>query len=121
MIYNLMVTLVAATDYIRAFCQVDDAMPYIIMHGGNQIGEKMFMLVFMKAWEHCTTKHAPEDLIGAIEHYINTGVFGTIDSQSQWKLTVTKDFKLEAVNFSAWHLKKVMVRLGDIAEHLIQD
>ncbi len=33
-IYNLMVKLVAATDYNSAFCQVDDSIP-CIMHGGN--------------------------------------------------------------------------------------
>jgi hypothetical protein len=74
------------------FCQVDDAIPYI-MHGGNWISEKLFMLVLIEAWENCPMKRAKEELIKAVELYINTGVFGTIDSQSQWKLPVTKDFE----------------------------
>jgi len=119
-IYNLMVKLVAATDYESAFCQVDDAIP-CIMHGGNRIGEKLFMLVLIEAWENCPTKRAKEELIKAVELYINTGVFGTIDSQSQWKLPVTKDFELETVSFSAWRVKKVIARLPNLADQLLRE
>jgi hypothetical protein len=69
------------------------------MHGGNWIGEKLVMLVLTEAWGNHPTKHAREELISAGELYINTGVFGTIDSQSQWKLPETKDFILETVKF----------------------
>jgi len=50
------------------------------MHGGNWIGEKLVMLVLTEAWGNHPTKHAREELISAGELYINTGVFGTIDS-----------------------------------------
>jgi hypothetical protein len=119
-IYNLMVKLVAATDYESAFCQVDDAIP-CIMHGGNQIGEKLFMLVLIEAWENCPMKCAKEELVKAVELFINTGVFGTIDSQSQWKLLEAKDFELETVSFSAWHVKKVIARLADLADQLLRE
>jgi len=90
------------------------------MHGGNRIGEKLFMLVLIEAWENCPTKHAKEELIKAVGLYINTGVFGTIDSQSQWKLPVTKDFELETISFSAWHVKKVIARLADLADNYFE-
>ena len=89
------------------------------MHGGNWIGEKLFMLVMTEAWEKCQTKHAREELIRAVQHNINTGVFGTIDSQAQWTLPVTKDFELKTVSFSAWHVKKVIARLAELAEQLL--
>jgi hypothetical protein len=117
-IYNLMVKLVGATDNESRFCEVDDAVP-CIMHGGNRMGEKLFMLVLTEAWENCTTTREREVLIAAVEHYINTGVFGNIESQSQWKLPVTKDFELETVTFSAWRVKKVISRLGDLADKLL--
>jgi hypothetical protein len=118
--YNLMTKLVAATDYDSAFCQVDDAIP-CIMHGGNRMGEKIFMLVLIESWERCITKRDKEELINHVENYINTGIFGTAESQSQWKLPLTKEFELETVSFSAWHVKKVLLKLGDLAEQLLGD
>jgi hypothetical protein len=60
--YTLMTKLVASKDYESAFCEVEDAIP-CIMHGGNRIGEKLFTVVMLEAWEDCITKSSKEMLI----------------------------------------------------------
>jgi hypothetical protein len=115
-----MTKLVSATDYESAFCEVKDAIP-CIMHGGNQIGEKMFMMVLMEAWDYCITKRDREHLISIVEQYINTGIFGTRESNAQWKLPLTKELELETVSFSAWRVKRILLKLGDLAGRLLHD
>jgi hypothetical protein len=116
-IYNLMTKLVASFDYDSAFCQVQDAIP-CVMHGGNRINEKLFMMVMIEAWDSCTSNHEQEILIATVENYINTGVFGTEESRSQWKLPLTKDSELETVSFTAWRGKKVLEKLADLAQRI---
>jgi hypothetical protein len=60
----------------------------------------MFMLVLIEAWEYCITKHDKEDLISLVEDYINTGIFGTAESKSQWKLPLTQEFHSNSELFS---------------------
>jgi hypothetical protein len=45
--YGLMTKLVLSTDENSAFCVVDDAIP-CVMHGGNHIGEKIFMMALIE-------------------------------------------------------------------------
>jgi hypothetical protein len=116
-IYGLMTKLVASIDHESAFCAVSDAIP-CIMHGGNRINEKLFMMVLLEAWDSCVTNRDRERLIEAVENYINCGVFGTPESKAHWKLPVSKELELETVSFTAWRGKKVIDKLSDIA-HLI--
>lgn len=53
-VYQLMSKLVLATDEGSAFCAVEDAIP-CIMHGGNRMGEKIFMMLLLEAWGLCIT------------------------------------------------------------------
>jgi hypothetical protein len=64
-IYSLMSKLVMATDYDSAFCEVEDAIP-CIMHGGNRIGEKMFMMVLIEAWEYTVLPSATKKILSAL-------------------------------------------------------
>jgi len=48
-IYDLMKRLVASTDWNSAFCEVETVIS-CIMHGGNYVGEKLFMLLLIELW-----------------------------------------------------------------------
>jgi hypothetical protein len=50
--YGLMTKLVLSIDRDSAFCAAEDAIP-CVMHGGNRINEKNFMMVLIEAWESC--------------------------------------------------------------------
>jgi hypothetical protein len=54
-----------------------------IMHGGNCIGEKMFMMLLLEKWSRCTRNSERICLVNTVENFINRRVFGTEDSQSQ--------------------------------------
>jgi len=41
--------LVASTDWNSAFCEVETVIS-CIMHGGNYVGEKLFMLLLIELW-----------------------------------------------------------------------
>jgi hypothetical protein len=116
-IYKLMTRLVLATDEASAFCAVEDAIP-CVMHGGNRMGEKMFMMVLLEAWNGCATNGERSLLVKTVETYVNTGVFGTDESRSQWKVPVNRDNELEAISFTAWRVKKILARLGDLVAQL---
>jgi hypothetical protein len=58
-IYNLMTRLVASTNLESAFCEVESAIP-CIMHGGNHIGEKIFMMLLLEVWSNCRNKEEKE-------------------------------------------------------------
>jgi hypothetical protein len=118
--YKLMTKLVESKDYDSAFCQVEDAIP-CIMHGGNRMGEKLFTVVMIEAWEDCVTKASKEVLIALVEHHVNTRIFGNAESKSQWKLPVTSEFEIDTVSFSAWRVQKVMDNLGTMVEVLMRD
>jgi hypothetical protein len=115
-----MIKLVASKDYDSAFCEVEDAIP-CIMHGGNRMGEKLFTVVMIEAWEDCVTKASKEVLIALVEHHVNTRIFGNAESKSQWKLPVTSEFEINTVSFSAWRVRKVMDNLGTMVEVLMHD
>jgi Holliday junction resolvase RusA-like endonuclease len=118
--YTLMTKLVASTNMDSAFVEVESAIP-CIMHGGNRIGEKIFMVLLLEAWGYCTTKTDRDLLIKTVEDYVNSGVFGTEDSRSQWKLPVTNESELDAVTFTAWRVRKVLGKLSDLARLLLQE
>jgi hypothetical protein len=71
--YGLMMKLVLSTDYDSAFCEVEDAIPCII-HGGNRMGEKNFMMMLLEYWAECTTNSKMEELVATVEHFINRGI-----------------------------------------------
>jgi hypothetical protein len=56
-----------------------------------------------------------------VENYINSGVFGTPESNAQWKLPVSKESELEMVSFTAWRGNKVLDKLADIAQLILLD
>jgi len=116
--YGLMTKLVLSIDHDSAFCAAEDAIP-CVMHGGNRMNEKNFMMVLIKAWESCESAREKEVLIKAVEEYINSGVFGTAGSKAQWKLPVSKDKELEPVSFTSWHGRKVIDHLAAIAERIL--
>ena len=113
-ISDLMKRLVASTDWNSAFYRVESAIP-CIMHGGNRIGEKMFMVMLIKVWNKCSSPSDQKSLIETVEHFINTGIFGTQQSKAQWKLPLNDNFELEMVSFTAWRVKKIIERLGALA------
>jgi|ABSN01.1.fsa_nt_gi hypothetical protein len=97
-----------------AFVEVEYVIS-CIMHGGKWIGEKIFMVLLLEAWGYCMTKPDRELLTKTVEDYVNTGVFGTEDSQAQMKLPVTNESELDAVTFTVWRVQKVLARLSDLA------
>jgi hypothetical protein len=115
--YSLMTKLVSSFDQESAFCTAEDAFP-CIMHGGNQINEKLFMMILIEAWESCETNEEKLLLIKTVEDYINSVVFGTVQSKAHWKLPVSKESELEMVSFTAWRGKKVLEKLANIAERI---
>jgi hypothetical protein len=115
-----MAKLVRSIDHESAFCVGGDAIP-CIMHGGNRIHEKLFVVVLLDAWDSCVTNSDRQRLIEIVENYINCGVFGMPESRAQWKLPVSKEVELEPVSFTAWCGKKVVDKLSDIAQLLMLD
>jgi hypothetical protein len=115
--YSLMTKLVSIFDQESAFCTAEDVIP-CIMHGGNGINEKLFMIILIEAWESCETNEEKLLLIKTVEDYINSVVFGTVQSKAHWKLPVSKESELEMVSFTAWQGKKVLEKLADIAERI---
>jgi hypothetical protein len=117
--YDLMTKLVSSTDENSAFCAVEDAIP-CIMHGGNRIGEKIFMMLLLELWSKCVTNSDRMDLVETVENFVNRGVFGTEQSRPQWKLPINKESEIEAVSFTAWRVRKVMAKLSDLAAILFR-
>lgn len=62
---------VFSTDDASAFCAVEGAIP-CVMHGENRMGEKMFMMVLLEAWNACTTNEERTLLVETVENYVNT-------------------------------------------------
>jgi hypothetical protein len=119
-IYDLMKRLVASTDWNSAFCEVETAIP-CIMHGGNRVGEKLFMMMLIEVWNKCSSPSDQKALVEAVENFINTGIFGTEQSRAQWKLPLNDNSELEMVTFTAWRVKKILARLSDLAAVLFTD
>jgi len=115
--YDLMTKLVAATDDEMVFIAIEDAIP-CILHGGNRMGEKIFMMLLVEAWNECRSNADRELLIRTVEHFVNTGVFGTEQSQSQWKVPINPDNEIDAITFTAWRVKKILDRLTELMPHL---
>ena len=60
----------------------------------------------VEAWNECRSNADRELLIRTVEHFVNTGVFGTEQSQSQWKVPINPDNEIDAITFTAWRVKK---------------
>lgn len=112
-VYSLMQKLVLSTDVDQAFCAAEDAIP-CVMHGGNRMGEKLFMMALLEAWNRCDSNESRRLLLEAVENFVNTGVFGTEQSRSQWKIPINGENEIEAISFTAWRVKKILARLGDL-------
>ena len=104
-LYNLMSKLAASTGIDSEFCAVEDAIP-CIMHGGNHVGEKIFMMLLLELWSKCVSNADRLAVIEAVKNFVNRGVFGTEDSRSQWKLPINNKSEIEQVIFTAWREKK---------------
>jgi len=115
--YDLMTKLVKAHDLDSAFCAVEDAIP-CILHAGNRMGEKIFMMLLLEAWNECNSNADRELLISTVENYVNTGVFGTEESQGQWKIPVTAVKEIDAITFTAWRVRKILDKLSDLVPQL---
>ena len=115
--YDLMTKLVAATDDEMVFIAIEDAIP-CILQGGNRMGEKIFMMLLVEAWNECRSNADRELLIRTVEHFVNTGVFGTEQSQSQWKVPINPDNEIDVITFTAWRVKKILDRLTELMPHL---
>lgn len=53
-----------------------------------------------------------------MENYVNTGVFGAEESQSQWKIHVTAVKEIDAITFTAWRVRKILDKLSDLVPQL---
>jgi hypothetical protein len=91
------------------------------MHGGNQIGEKIFMMLLLELWLKCITNSDRMDLVETVKNFANRDVFGTEHSRSQWKLPINKESGMQAVSFMDWHVRKVMAKLSDLVAILFWD
>ncbi len=47
--HKLLTKLIASTDLNSAFVAIEAAIP-CILHGGNRLGEKVFMMLLLEAW-----------------------------------------------------------------------
>ncbi len=99
--FKLLTKLVASTDPASAFITIEAAIP-CILHAGNRLGEKIFMMLLLEAWRCCINNAKKKELIEVVEHFVNTGAFGTAQSRAQWKLPVDKEGNVDTVTFSAW-------------------
>jgi hypothetical protein len=118
--YKLILKLLASRDLEAAFVTIEAAIP-CILHGGNRLGEKNFMMLMLAVWRICGTKQQKQDLVDTVEYFVNTAAFGTEQSCSQWKLPLDKEQNLDTVTFSAWRVRKILLLLSDLAERLFRD
>jgi hypothetical protein len=101
--YKLLSKLTASRDIEAAFVTIEAAIP-CILHGGNHLGEKVFIMLLLEAWRCCLTTQQKEQLVDIVEHFVNTGAFGTEQSRVQWKLPINKEKNLDSATFSAWRV-----------------
>lgn len=81
----------------------------------------MFMMLLLEKWSRCTRNSERICLVNTVENFINRRVFGTEDSQSQWKLPINKESELESVSFTAWRVRKLLEKLSDLSQMLFQN
>lgn len=115
--YDLLLKLTLSTDPSSGFIAVETAIP-CVLHGGNRLGEKVFMMILIIAWRECTTKSERDELIETFETFVNTGAFGTEESRAQWKLPLDKEGNIDCVSFTAWRVHKILLILSTLAERL---
>ena len=84
--YDLLQKLMKSTDLESAFITIESAIP-CILHGGNRLGEKVFMMLLIEAMRNCSTKGKWDEVIDVVESFVNTGAFGTQYSCSQCMLS----------------------------------
>jgi hypothetical protein len=106
--YDLIMKLILSTDLESAFIEIVTAIP-CILHGGNRLSEKVFMMMLIVVWREATTKAERDEIVETVETFVNTGAFGTEQSRSQWKLPVDKEGNIDAVSFSAWRVRKILL------------
>jgi len=117
--FKLLTKLVGSTDMASAFITIEAAIP-CILHAGNRLGEKIFMMLLLEAWRCCTNNAQKKELISVVEHFVNTGAFGTAESRAQWKLPVDKEGNVDTVTFLAWRVRKNFNMLSDLADNLFR-
>jgi hypothetical protein len=79
------------------------------------------MMVLIEAWESCTTTREEKRLIKVVGDFVNSSVFGTVESKSQWKLPLSKEKELESSSFKAWQGRKVIDYLSAIMQHILSN
>jgi hypothetical protein len=70
--YKLISKLTSSTDSSTAFVAVEAAIP-CILHGGNRLGEKVFMMMLLEVWRCCYSTRQKQELVQVVEHFVNTG------------------------------------------------
>jgi hypothetical protein len=117
--YKLISKLTTSTDSSTACVAVEAAIP-CILHGGNWLGEKVFMMMLLEVWRCCYSTRQKQELVQVVVYFMNTGAFGSEHSRVQWKLPIDKECNLDAITFSAWRVRKILAILGDLADNLFR-
>jgi hypothetical protein len=82
------------------------------------MGEKIIMMLLLEAWSLCFMNSDRMLLAGTVEQFVNTGIFGTDQSRSQWEVLINTDNEIESISFTAWRVKKIMVHLSELVPQL---
>ncbi len=79
------------------------------------------MMLLLEAWGLCITNADRILLVKTVENFVNTGVFGTEESHSQWKVPINKENEIEQISFTAWRVRKIFARLTTLVPQLQLD
>lgn len=63
--YDLLQKLMKSTDLESAFITIESATS-CISHGGNRLGEKVFMIMIIDAIRNCSTKGEWDEVINVV-------------------------------------------------------
>jgi hypothetical protein len=95
----MMKKLVLATDG-NDFCVIEDDARWQLY------GRKIFMMLRLEAWSQCFMNADRILLVQTVENFVNTAVFGTEESHSQWRAPINKKNEIEQISFTAWQARK---------------
>jgi hypothetical protein len=87
----------------------------------NVWGGEIFMMLLIEAWGLCVTNADRILLVQTVENFVYTGVFGTEESHSQWKVPINKENEIEQISFTAWRERKIFARLNTLVPQLRLD
>ena len=76
------------------------------------------MMLLVEAWNECRSNAGRELLIRMVENFVNTGVFGTEQSQLQWEVPINPDNEIDVITCTVWRVKKILDQLTELMPHL---